>query len=77
MVLQYEYFDTATAKEARWAAEKPPTTINVPSSHAGEWFFVLELDQRGHQRAEGGKRPSEQQNRERAEGSGKRPRLRS
>ena len=41
MVLQYEYFDTATAKEARWAAEKPPTTINVPSSHAGEWFLFL------------------------------------
>jgi len=41
VVLQYEYFDTATAKEARRAAEKPPTIINMPSSRASEWFLFL------------------------------------
>jgi len=41
VVLQYEHFNTATVKEARWAAEKPPTIINVPSSRAGEWFLFL------------------------------------
>lgn len=35
VVLQYERFDTATVREARFA-EKPRTVINAPSSHNSE-----------------------------------------
>lgn len=74
VVLQFEHFDIATVKEVR-SAEKPPTIINVPSSHNSKWSLCLELDQRGQQCIEGGKRPSDQQRQERAEGSSKKPRV--
>lgn len=41
VVLRFEHFDTATVKEVR-SVEKPPTIINVPSSHNSEWILCLD-----------------------------------